>query len=58
MRKLKAGLLNTQEPKSHIVLAPTAEGVVKPTAAQASSRQMRGFAQPMVPEVVVKLAIA
>src|ERR1035437_6004761 len=46
------------QPEPHIVLAPTAKEIVKPTAARASSGQMRGFAKAVLPETVVKLAIA
>src|ERR1035437_9404173 len=46
------------QPESHIVLPPTAEEIVKPTAAKASSGQMRGFAKAVFPEAGVKLDIA
>jgi hypothetical protein len=41
------------QPEPHIILVPTAEEIVKPTTARASSGQMRGFAQAMLPEAVV-----
>src|ERR1019366_6449466 len=46
------------QPESYIILAPTAEEIVKPAAARASSGQMRGFAKAVLPEAVVKLAVA
>ena len=46
------------QPESHFILAPTAEEIVEPTAARASSGQMRGFAKTVLPEAIVKLAIA
>ena len=51
-----ARVIPQREP--HVVLAPTAEEIVKPTAAQAPPGQMRGFAKAVLPEAVVKLARA